>query len=115
MKLSVVIPARNEAACIAETLSATNEVLARARIDFEMVVIDDGSTDDTGQVARSVATNSPTIKVVTNPGPNGYGFAVRSGIANSRGDVLGLMMVYGSDSADDLVLYFRKIEEGHYG
>ena len=113
MKLSVVIPARNEAACIAETLSATNEVLARARIDFEMVVIDDGSTDDTGQVARSVATNSPPIKVVTNPGPNGYGFAVRSGIANSSGDVIAIMMADGSDSPDDLVLYFRKIEEGY--
>src|ERR1019366_5371993 len=113
MKLSVVIPARNETECIAETLSATSDALARARIDFEIVVVDDGSTDDTVQVARSVASSSRALKVVANAGPNGYGFAVRTGIANSSGDVIAVMMADGSDSPSDLVLYFRKIEEGY--
>ena len=113
MKLSVVIPARNEAECIAQTLSAAGEVLARARIDFEMIVVDDGSTDHTADAAHANASNSRAVKVITNPGPNGYGFAVRTGIANASGDVIAIMMADGSDSPDDLVLYFRKIEEGY--
>ena len=112
MKLSVVIPARNEAECIAETLSAASDALDRARIDHEIVVVDDGSTDDTAQAARSAADSSYT-RVVMNPGPPGYGFAVRSGIANSSGDVIAIMMADGSDNPEDLVVYFRKIEEGY--
>jgi dolichol-phosphate mannosyltransferase len=112
-KLSVVIPARNEEGCVAETVRRLIEALRRDEIPYEVIVVDDGSTDGTVSVIARLATELPNIRPVTNAGRHGFGMAVRTGLGLANGEVVTIVMADGSDSPDDVVAYYRKIEEGY--
>jgi dolichol-phosphate mannosyltransferase len=113
MKLSVVIPARDEEGSIEQTVSAVAEALNSGGIPFEIVVVDDGSTDETAARVLQLARRYPGLRLVTNDGPHGFGLAVRTGLAQATGDAIAVMMADGSDSPEDLVQYYRKIQEGY--
>ena len=84
MKLSVVIPAHNEEACVVETIRGISTALRRESIPYEIIVVDDGSTDATA--ARvSPLIDSERVILVTNEGRHGFGMAVRAGIGESTG------------------------------
>jgi len=55
----------------------------------------------------------PTLRYVNNPPPNGFGFAVRSGLAGFRGGAVAVVMADGSDSPQDLIAFYRKLQEGY--
>jgi dolichol-phosphate mannosyltransferase len=111
VKLSVVIPAHNEAGSIEKTLSTLVERLSTEGIDHEIVVIDDGSTDGTADVIASLGLGSVTCRL--SHYPRGFGFAVRAGFDIYTGDAVVVMMADGSDDPDDLVVYHRLLEEGY--
>ncbi len=113
MTLSVVIPARDEEGSIEQTLSAVAGVLREEQIPHEIVVVDDGSTDETAARVRHAMTDHPGVRLVTNEGAHGFGLAVRAGLAQTTGDAVAIMMADGSDSPRDLVQYYRKIQEGY--
>jgi dolichol-phosphate mannosyltransferase len=113
MKLSVVIPARNEEGCISETLTALSSRLRREHIEHEIIVVDDGSQDQTFDIACALVSARPEVHVVQNTGRHGFGMAIRYGLEHARGESVAIMMADGSDAAEDLVTYFRKIEEGY--
>ena len=113
MKLSVVIPARDEEGAVGQTVSEIVTALARAEIPYEIVVVDDGSTDQTAARVLELAERCADVRLVTNTGPHGFGLAVRAGLAQAAGDAIAVMMADGSDSPADLVRYYRKLEEGY--
>jgi len=113
MKLSVVIPARNEEGSIAETVRLIADVLRREAIPYEIVVVDDGSTDSTADQVQHCAASNPGIKLVSNHDRHGFGMALRAGFEFCEGDAIAIMMGDGSDSPDDLVAYYRKLQEGY--
>ncbi|HWQ57291.1 MAG TPA: glycosyltransferase family 2 protein [Bryobacteraceae bacterium] len=113
MKLSFVIPARNEEGCVEETLRSLARELRAASIPFEVVAVDDGSTDGTADRVRALAAVYPEIRLVANTGRNGFGMAVRAGLAQITGDAVAVMMADGSDSPADVVAYYRKLQEGY--
>jgi dolichol-phosphate mannosyltransferase len=113
MKLSVVIPARNEEGSISSTILSVTNALQRERIEYEVLVVDDGSTDGTAAVVRRQCLDDPGVRLVGHPGPTGYGMAVRAGLAEFTGDAVAVMMADCSDSPTDLVRYYRKLEEGY--
>jgi len=113
VKLSVVIPARNEEGSIGETLAQLADELRAASIPCEIVVVDDGSSDSTAARVSEAAAECPEIRLVANTGRHGFGMAVRVGIAHSTGDAVAVMMADGSDSPADLAVYYRKLLEGH--
>jgi len=113
MMLSVVIPAHDEASSIAETLRATAAELEAAGIDYELVVIDDHSTDGTSAVVATVAATNPRVRCYPNRDARGFGFAVRTGLDLFEGDAVAVMMADGSDDPTDLVAYHRLLEEGY--
>ena len=113
MKLSVVIPARNEAGSIEHTLRDIGEALRREHIVYELVVVDDGSTDETAAAVRSASTEDPCIRLVRNVERHGYGLAVRAGLDVATGDAVAVMMADESDDPRDLVEYVHKLEEGY--
>lgn len=108
MKLSVVIPARNEARNIAATVRALAERLDAPRdaITWEVVVVDDGSSDDTAAIVNDLARHDSRVRLVSNPGPHGFGRAVRKGIDAVSGDAVVICMADGSDDPADVVRYY---------
>ena len=111
MRLSVVIPARNEAGNIGATLDGLRERLGREGIAYELVVVDDGSSDTTPDEVRARAAADPGVRLVENQGQHGFGYAVRCGLEAFTGDAVAIMMADGSDSPDDLVRYFYIVRD----
>ena len=113
MKLSIVVPAYNEAESISETITTLFQKLQSVNIEHEIVVVNDNSKDDTIVVLTQLQKNIPTLVVYTNSGPNGFGYAVRYGLERFKGDCVAVMMADLSDSPDDLVKFYNKILEGY--
>jgi dolichol-phosphate mannosyltransferase len=113
VKLSVVIPAHDEAQVIGPTLRTIVAGLARHAIDYEVLVVDDHSGDGTADAVARVAAEEERVRCIANPYPAGFGYAVRAGLDVYRGDAVALMMADGSDDPEDLVLYFRVLEAGY--
>jgi dolichol-phosphate mannosyltransferase len=113
VNLSVVIPAHNEAAVVEPTLRGLIGQLGPEEIDYEIVVVDDASSDGTGDVVAAVSAEEPRVRCVRNEAPNGFGFAVRKGLEEFRGDAVVIVMADGSDDPRDVVLYYRVLEAGY--
>jgi Glycosyltransferases involved in cell wall biogenesis len=110
MKLSVIIPAHNEEDSVAGTLISLNEVLIREKIEHEILVVDDNSKDSTLQILKNQQQSVNTLRIETNAGPNGFGYAVRYGLERFSGDCVAIMMADMSDDPEDLVKFYRKME-----
>jgi dolichol-phosphate mannosyltransferase len=112
MKLSVVIPAHNEVESIGATVEAVTSELAAEQIPYEIVVVDDASSDGTGDVVRVISERDPAVRCVRSPRSPGFGQAVRSGLDEYTGDAVAIVMADLSDSPKDLVRYYRVLQEG---
>lgn len=112
MMLSVVIPAHDEEASITTTVDTLVDALEAEGIDHEVLVVDDHSKDGTGELVAQIAERRPTVRCVRNEERGGFGFAVRCGLEQYRGDAVAVMMADLSDSPRDLVTYWRLLEQG---
>ena len=113
MKLSVVIPAHNEIGSIQRTLDGLAATLDNASIDYELLVVDDGSSDGTLELVGSLGAENQRIRCIASHLPRGFGHAVRAGLERFEGDAVAVVMADGSDSPVDLVTYYRLIESGY--
>lgn len=113
MKLSIVIPARDEEETILETLDNLVGCLIAERVPFEVLIVDDGSTDSTAACVRGLSARHPEIRLLQNEGRHGFGMAVRLGLEQFTGDAVAVVMADGSDSPEDLIRYYRKLQEGY--
>jgi dolichol-phosphate mannosyltransferase len=113
VKLSVVIPARDEAETIGSTLSEITTNLERKAIDYEIIVVDDASADGTAAVVERFGFENPRVRCLRSHFANGFGFAVRAGLEVFDGDAVAIVMADGSDDPSDLVLYYELLEEGY--
>src|SRR5438132_14281854 len=78
-RLSLVIPAWNEAETIQQAIREANNALTALAADFEIIVVDDGSTDDTSTIVEGVAADNGRLRLVRHPRNRGYGAALGSG------------------------------------
>jgi len=86
--LSVVIPAYNEAVNIRSgSLNSVVDYLSNQLYDYEVIVIDDGSTDDTAALAEAFAAGQPSFRVIRNP-HRGKAFTVATGLRAASGDIV---------------------------
>lgn len=84
--LTIFFPAFNEAANIEATISDAIRYAPQVSDKFEVIVIDDGSTDDTAAIVNAISKKNPTIRLISHPHNKGYGAAVKTGLKNSRYD-----------------------------
>jgi dolichol-phosphate mannosyltransferase len=112
MKLSIVIPAHNESRSIVATVTALEVALRSADVDHEIVVVNDHSSDDTGEVLDRLREKVPGLRQVRNLQPPGYGYAVRTGLEAFSGDAVCIVMADASDDPNDVVAYYRRLQEG---
>ena len=85
---SIVIPAYNESERIAATLERIGAYAREQRWDAEVLVVNDGSRDNTVEMVKGIAQSHPFIQVIENPGNRGKGYSVRNGMLRARGDIL---------------------------
>ena len=112
MKLSVVIPARDEEGSIVPTVEGVTAALSGAGIDHEVLVIDDGSTDRTRELVDGIAATNPSVRCHPSHYRNGFGLAVRAGLDEFTGDAVAIFMADSSDDPEDLCRYHAVLEEG---
>lgn len=87
-KYSIVVPAYNERARILATLEAIIEVVRAQQWSVEVIVVNDGSTDETADVVKNFAIAAPEVRLMENPGNRGKGYSVRSGMLHAQGEIV---------------------------
>jgi dolichol-phosphate mannosyltransferase len=110
--LSVLIPARDEEGCIASTVEHLNLELRLHKVPHEIVVVDDGSSDDTWKILQELSQRLPVVKPVQNTGLHGFGRAIQFGLKHYAGDAVVIMMADESDDCRDVVRYWHELNNG---
>jgi dolichyl-phosphate beta-glucosyltransferase len=85
---SIIVPAYNESARIGATLEQIRDHVRRQNWNAEVVVVDDGSRDNTPDIVGRFAGGEPTVRILRNPGNQGKGYSVRNGMLQARGKIL---------------------------
>jgi dolichyl-phosphate beta-glucosyltransferase len=85
---SIVIPAYNEAARLGATLEKVLAYVRQKGWDAEVIVVNDGSCDETAEIVRWFREKNPAVRLLENPGNRGKGYSVRSAMLKARGDVV---------------------------
>ena len=112
LELSFVVPAYNEEDYIEEMLGSIDDVIAGKNIPYEILVVNDGSKDDTLAKARKYAGKNGHVKVVSYSKNVGKGFAVRTGFLKAAGNVV---VFADSDMEIDLTVISEYLEALKYG
>ncbi|HEX9067642.1 MAG TPA: glycosyltransferase family 2 protein [Ktedonobacterales bacterium] len=111
--LSIVLPAYNEEAVIAETVAQCVSTLSSLAPDYEIVIVNDGSRDRTGEIADQLAAENPRVKVVHNRPNRGYGGALTAGFDVVTKQLAFFMDSDGQFDITDIARLIRLREEGH--
>ena len=85
---SIIIPAYNEGARIGASLQKVLTYVAEQAWVAEILVVNDGSNDDTPEIVRSYAMTNPCLRLLQNPGNRGKGYSVRNGMLQAQGAIL---------------------------
>ncbi len=110
MKLSVVIPAYNDAGHIESVVRGLYRRLVAEHIEHELIAVYDRSTDRTGDLLDMLTREIPTLQYVAKTPPKGYGLALQKGLEVFTGDAVAFYTADASDSPEDLVQFFRTME-----
>jgi glycosyltransferase involved in cell wall biosynthesis len=82
--VSIIIPAYNEIGSITHTIEEIDRVMKSQDYVYEVVVVDDGSTDGTAEMVK----NQPSARIIQHPCNRGYGASLKTGIKNARGEII---------------------------
>jgi dolichyl-phosphate beta-glucosyltransferase len=85
---SFVVPAYNESDRLTVSLPKIFDYIRRRQLHAEVIVVNDGSTDDTADVVRRCMQRNPDVRLVENPGNRGKGYSVRNGMLHAQGDIV---------------------------
>ncbi|NIP24306.1 MAG: glycosyltransferase [Phycisphaerae bacterium] len=88
MSISVFFPCYNEESNVANTVRNTLDVLENLKVDFEVIIVDDGSRDDTAKIAGEIAAQNNRVIVVHHPTNLGYGAALQSGFKAAKKELV---------------------------
>lgn len=112
MIYSIVIPAFNEGKRLAPTLETVLSYIRQQALDAEVIVVNDGSRDNTADIVRSFAEQHPHLRLVENPGNRGKGYSVRNGMLQARGDVIIFSDADLSSPIEEMPKLLQAIEQG---
>lgn len=111
LDISIVIPAYNEEKRLPHFLRQIISFCENSQRNYEIIVIDDGSRDDTFQVAQSFAVEYHPLQVIKNKKNRGKGYSVKRGLLRSRGDLCLFLDADGSVAPDEIERNIHYIEK----
>ncbi len=111
LKISVVIPCYNEEDSIETTIKEISEVFNFAGIIYEILVINDGSTDNTLKILKKIENNYDNVRVFCHDFNFGYGASLKTGIKNSRFDIIGITDSDGTYPHKEFQEFIKYIED----
>jgi glycosyltransferase involved in cell wall biosynthesis len=111
MTLSVILPCFNEEENIEHSVRDVDTWMNAAKIKGEIIVVDDGSSDESPEVLKKLSKEIKRLKTVTHKKNGGYGIAIRTGCDNATSDVICFMDSDGQFEAKDLSLLLEHINE----
>lgn len=114
MDISVVVPLLNEEESLPELVSWIKEVMNKHGFSFEIMLIDDGSTDDSWQIIESLKKDNPEVKGIKFRRNYGKSAALYSGFSDVEGDVVITMDADLQDSPEEIPGLYRMIMEEKY-
>ncbi|MDO8654959.1 MAG: glycosyltransferase family 2 protein, partial [bacterium] len=109
---SVIIPAYNEAERIPSTLKAVDEYLRKQSYDYEILVVNDGSKDNTADVVQQMTGSVKDLRLVDRNENRGKGYSVKQGMLAATGDFRLFMDADNSTSVDQVERMWKEFEKG---
>lgn len=109
---SIIIPAYNETARIGRALASVTECVRARKWDAEVLVVDDGSTDDTATIIAEWSQTHPEVRLIRNPQNRGKGYSVRNGMLRSAGEIVMFTDADLSSPIEEAELLFAAIDKG---
>ena len=113
LSYSVVIPAYNESKRLRPTLDSVLAYVTSEKLDAELIVVNDGSTDGTADLVKQYASQYPNVRLLENPSNRGKGYSVRNGMMHANGDVLLLSDADLSSPIEEASKLFEAIGAGN--
>ncbi len=111
--LSVIVPCLNEQEVLRGTHSRLSSVLAEIPVNFEIIYVDDGSTDGTADVLRELQNLDRHIRVVRFSRNFGHQMAITAGIEHAAGDAVVIIDADLQDPPENIATFFRRWQEGY--
>lgn len=112
IEMTVIVPTKNEAACVGKTLERIAETLEGAGIEYEILVMDDNSRDGTKKIVVEMAKRNGNIRLINREEPYGFGYSIMDGIGMAKGKYSIIMMADLSDDPELLPKVKEKMDKG---
>jgi glycosyltransferase involved in cell wall biosynthesis len=109
---SIVIPAYNESARLGASLEKILAYVQKRGWQAEILIVNDGSKDNTSEIARTFERRYSSVRLIENPGNRGKGYSVRNGMLNSSGDRLLFTDADLSSPIEEAEKLFAALDEG---
>lgn len=108
--LSLVLPFYNEEKNVEKVIISTVEVLDNENVDYELITVDNGSSDNTLELLKNLSKKNSRIKIVRIKDNEGKGWGIINGLKNASGDYVGFMDGDGQVLPGDIISIFKKIK-----
>lgn len=112
MHLSVIVPAFNEALTLENNIREFDKYLSRQNYDYEIIIINDGSCDDTAKITRELSLELPKLRFIDNQVNQGKGAAVKQGFQEAEGNFQLFLDADNATSIDHLEKVWEQLENG---
>lgn len=111
IELSIIIPAYNEEERITDTLNSFHEYMSKKPISYELLIVDDGSSDKTIEVVEKLKSSISNLRLIALPENKGKGAAVREGMLAAKGEIRLFSDADGATPIEELDKVIRPIQE----
>lgn len=112
--LSIVIPAFNEAEAIGPFVDDLVGCLAGSKISHEIILVNDGSTDGTGETIHDLAERHDTVRALSHGTNRGYGASLKSGIKEAGAEIIAITDADGTYPADRVAGLYQNLQDGKF-